>query len=305
MLTVSLLAFVTVWNLHNVRRRSATPWPAIVVSLLVPFTIPVDWMVLRAAATIWAVVSSFKTWELARGGGSDPRMQQTLARAFLWLEVPQDSRVPDDDTAASSIRIEGRHRLRRALLKTPGALGLWALEVHWPSIHSNPWGEALWALLIMWLGMTAIIDVVAGTAMQSGIHVAEGFKTPPLARSPRDFWGHRWNLFVHRWFGRHVFRPVGGLRHPIRGTLIVFLVSGLVHEYVVAAAIGQLPQRIGWMTAFFLVHGIAVIVEVATQRRFGRGPWFPRPVAICLHLLWLTLTAPLFFGPLSEIFSKI
>ncbi len=304
-LGVALLAFASVWTLHFVRSRGASPWPAIIAALAIPFTVPSAWVFVRAPATVWAVVMAFKAWELSRGGVTDPRMLHSLGHAAFWLFVPPDSQTPDSAATARRNRGEGRARIVRGLLKVPPALALWALEIHWPGIHDNMFGEAFWALWLTWLGMTATTDTVSGVAMLTGLHVADAFDNPVLARAPRDFWGRRWNLFVHRWVRRFVFRPLGGRRHPIRGVAVVFAFSGLVHEYVVVAALGAWPQRIGWMTGFFAVHGLAVAVEVALMRRLGRGPWLPRPLAVALHLVWLTATAPLFFGPLGEIFANL
>ncbi|MEM6995546.1 MAG: MBOAT family O-acyltransferase [Myxococcota bacterium] len=304
MIALTLLVFVTVWNLHFVRERGSSAWPSILAALAMPLC--VDWQspFLRAPVTVWAVVFAMKSWELSRGNVADPRMLHGLGRALFWQFIPPDTQVPDDNAQAAATRAVGLARVRRGLLKTPFALALWWLEMRWPGVHDNPWCEAFWALWLTWLGMTAFVDVLSGIAMQSGFHVAETFETPLFARSPRDFWGRRWNLFVHRWVRRHIFRPVGGVRHPLRGAALVFVYSALVHEYVVVAALRGLPRGLGWMSAFFVLHGLAVGLEIALIQRLGRGPWMPRALAVGLHLLWLTATAPLFFGPLGEIFVQ-
>ena len=127
---------------------------------------------------------------------------------------------------------------------------------------------------------------------------------PPLARSPRDFWGRRWNLVVHDLVFRHVFLPLGGLRRPLRSTVGVFVISGLIHEYFVLACLGHPGRYPGFMMLFFGLHGLAVMVQLAWDRGPGRRSRMARPLAIVLHLAWFTLTAPLFFAPIGEIFAR-
>ncbi len=68
-----------------------------------------------------------------------------------------------------------------------------------------------------------------------------------------------------------VFKPVGGRRSPIRGILVAFLVSALVHEYIFSIAIGQVQ---GFQTLFFLFQGIAVAATARVKPSGWRAiPW--------------------------------
>jgi hypothetical protein len=93
---------------------------------------------------------------------------------------------------------------------------------------------------------------------------------PFVARTPADFW-RRYNRPMHQFFWEDIFKPVGGLRVPMRATLLVFAVSAVMHEYIFGMAIGRVQ---GYQTAFFLLQGIAV---AATARVKARGwkavPW--------------------------------
>lgn len=309
--TAAIVAFIAVWDWMAVRGRTLSPWPAIIAALALPFVVPASLIFVRTGFTILGTVLALKTWELAQGRVSDPSMLRTPWLAMFWLLIPPDSRFPTSPAAARNTRLEGLRRSRRGLAKVPLALTLAGLEMYWPGVHSNPWLEALWALWLVWAAMTAVADIWGGLAMLTGLHVSEPFNTPMLARSPRDFWGERWNLFVQRWMRRNIFGPVGGRRHPLRGVVIVFVFSGLLHEYVIIAALGHVPDRVGWMTAFFALHGLAVVAEVGLRHKRRRaaarrrGPGLPRAVAVAVHLVWLTATAPLFFGPLGEIFATL
>jgi len=210
---------------------------------------------------------------------------------------------PKTDLAVIRVRAEGLRRLRRAALELPPFAALVLVHLAWPGLHANPWVEAFWALWLTWLGVSAFVDLVSGVAMQTGIAVAEAFDVPPLARSPRDFWGRRWNLVVHDMVLRHVFLPLGGLRRPLRATFWVFAMSGLIHELFVLMALGHPARHSGFMMLFFGLHGLAVMAQLWWDRGPGRRRSMPRPLAVALHLGWMTLTSPLFFAPIGEVFA--
>jgi len=299
-----LVAFVIVWNRWVLApgRQRLYLLPALLVALAIPFVIPVEWVYVRGMTAVASVVMAGKTYELSRGRVPDPSMLERWPSFCFWLLVPLRSRQSQSPAEADRVRAEGRRRLLRALPKLPGVAVLVLLHIHWPGLHDNLWVEGFWGLWLTYLSLSAVVDVVGGLAMQSGNHLSEGFDSPPLARSPRDFWGRRWNLVVHDMLLRHVFMPMGGLRHPLRSTLAVFIVSGLIHEYFVIACLGRGSSHAGWMMMFFTVHGLAVVAQLAWDRGPGRRSKMPRPLAIALHLCWLTLTIPIFFAPLGEIF---
>lgn len=309
LLTAALLVFVALYALRMVRRPDVSPWPAIVAALALPLPIELTghWLPLfvRLGATVWGVVVAFKAWDLAHRRVSDPRMLQRPSTTLLWLFIPPDTRLPDDPATARRTRAAGWARLGRAALKLPPALLLWGLETQYPQLHQHIWLEGFWALWLTWLATTGATDLVSALPMLRGVAVAEIFRTPMFARSPRDFWNNRWNLYVRRWIRRNLFVAIGGRRSVARAVVITFVLSGVMHEYLVAAASGTVPDRVGWMTAFFAVHGLAVLGEMTLMRRFGRRPWLSRPAATLAHLVWLSATAPLFFGPLGEIFTAL
>lgn len=303
----SLAAFAASWGWFRLRPSArppaGTPWPAIVACLAMPFALPSGWVYPRIFVSVWAITMAAKIWMLARGGARDPAMLERPGRFLLWLIAPPESTWPRDAAARHTVSGRGWRRLARALLKLPAVAALLAIEARVPELHDDAFIESFWALWLCWLGVSAITDLVSSLGMIAGIDLEETFDKPPLARSPREFWGRRWNLFVHRFVMRFVFFPLGGRRHPMRATLVVFLASGVMHEYFIVACLGRMSSYPGWMTAFFTIHGAGVIAQMALQRR-RRGRWrLPRSIAVVLHIGWLTLTGPLFFTPLGEIFG--
>lgn len=272
--------------------------PSAAVAAALPFVIPPEERFARFVVSLVALVIVAKVVELARGRVHDPAMTRSFWRYLFWRGFAADSRWPVDAEAAARARREGGRRLGRFLTKVAGIGALLAIATAAPRLL-EPWPALmLWNLFFGWFLMSGVADSVSGLGMLSGIHLAEMFKAPPLARSPLDFWSHRWNLIFKTWAYRNVFLPAGGLRRPLRGMLWVFAMSAIVHEYIVFASVGRTE---GHMTAFFALHGAATILTAAVARKRRNRPLLPRAVAVPLHLGWFTLTAPFFFTPVFEI----
>ncbi|MEX2666952.1 hypothetical protein [Candidatus Uabimicrobium amorphum] len=113
--------------------------------------------------------------------------------------------------------------------------------------------------------------------------------------------GWHFNLFffdIHT--GSLGFLRVEKYQKPILAAGVVFFVSAILHEYLVFVCIHT--RMFGYMTAFFMLHYLATVVETAIAKVFQRKHFFPSPIAIALHILWLVATAPLLIKPLLLIF---
>ena len=108
------------------------------------------------------------------------------------------------------------------------------------------------------------------------------------AATPAEFW-RKYNVPVNQFLHEHVFVPVGGRRRPVMGTMVVFLVSGVLHEALFTIALGRVE---GYQTAFFLLQGTAV---AATMRVRPRTRW-ARVVGIVLTYAWLLSSGLLFWA---------
>jgi hypothetical protein len=128
-------------------------------------------------------------------------------------------------------------------------------------------------LITTQIGLYAVLAGVANIGVVSlslrGIDYDDPFDNPLAARTPGEFWGRRWNTWVNYLLYRYVFMPSGGRRHPVRGTLAAFAVSGAFHE--AAADVGTLSFS-GWMLAYFLVQGtlVAATSQARSFRRLAR-----------------------------------
>jgi D-alanyl-lipoteichoic acid acyltransferase DltB (MBOAT superfamily) len=219
-------------------------------------------------------------------------------RFAVWFVIPPHTHWQSDLAVRKALRRDGLLRWSRALLKTVLLLFL----VHLDARHRWSWPLSEWAAAFeLYFMVSGLSDFVTGASTLLGFSTHQVFRAPFLARSPADFWGHRWNLFVSGFFRRHLFLPLAKRNHVYFGAFAVFLVSGLAHEYFVIVCVKRSEYLPGYMTAFFLLQGVAVMVGT-----WGRSHWrFVRfsPVSfkVGLHLLWLAITVWLFLEPIEPV----
>ncbi len=97
---------------------------------------------------------------------------------------------------------------------------------------------------------------------------------PILARTPADFW-RRFNVPMQRFFYERIFIVVNGRQKPIRASLVVFVISGIMHEYVFGIALCRVEK---WQMAFFILQWCAVVMTIRIKPQAWRA------------VLWTTAT---------------
>ncbi len=286
--------FVLVTTLAALPSTAGRPqwaWPMIGLCAAMPFAVATDPQWLRLIVAAFAVVFAARVWE--RTHGRAKHATASLAAFAVWWLVPAEARFPTDADEARANRKAGRRRLVRMFGKAVLVVGLVFINRATADITANPFLFAAWSMALVYAFISGIADAVTGTVMQTGVRASEAFDAPLLARSPREFWGERWNLFVTRWAFRNVFIPFGGRRSPAPATLGVFVISGLMHEYLIVACGNGFGERTGHTLVFFVLQGAAVLL-------LGRRkPILPRGLAVTLNLVFLIVTTPLFFRPLD------
>ena len=134
-------------------------------------------------------------------------------------------------------------------------------------------------ILTGWIGMVGIMlmlhfglfELLAVLWQSAGIDARPIMCRPTRGASLGDFWSKRWNLAFRTLTHRYVFRP---LRVPLGAagaTMVVFLLSGLVHDLVISLPTGA---GFGLPTAYFLIQGVGVLVEhspVGRRLKLRRG----------------------------------
>jgi alginate O-acetyltransferase complex protein AlgI len=111
------------------------------------------------------------------------------------------------------------------------------------------------------------------------------------ATSLAEFWGARWNTAFAVSARRFVLRPLARRCEVRLAGLLVFLLSGLIHETVIS-----LPARGGWggPTSYFLLQAVGAGVErtaIGARAGLGRGlrgwawtvGWTIAPLPLLFH----------------------
>lgn len=132
-------------------------------------------------------------------------------------------------------------------------------------------------LLAGWLGMVGLVLVLHfGTFhllslgwRNIGVNAIPVMQNPLGSISLAEFWGRRWNTAFHELATRFTFRPLRPTVGRAGATLLVFLVSGLIHELVIS-----IPAHGGYglPTGYFVLQGLGVAGEhTRLGRRVGLG----------------------------------
>jgi hypothetical protein len=90
--------------------------------------------------------------------------------------------------------------------------------------------------------------------------------------SPSDFWGRRWNMVVHTGIKNGAYKPMRKLTNSgILSALAVFVLSGIIHEYVHLVLYYEKGITFEWkQVLFFGWNGILIMLEYC----FGSLPLF-------------------------------
>jgi len=133
----------------------------------------------------------------------------------------------------------------------------------WGVARIVPEGELL---LRGWVGMLGLVFLlhfgtfrVVGLVWQSlGVDAVPIMSAPLSSKSLSEFWGKRWNLGFRQLSYDLIFRPLHRNLGAGGAGFLVFLVSGLIHDFVIS-----LPARAGYglPTAYFAFQGVGVALE--------------------------------------------
>jgi hypothetical protein len=128
-----------------------------------------------------------------------------------------------------------------------------------------------------WIGMVGIIlilhfglfQVMALGWQSAGVNAQPLMREPLRSVSLAEFWGRRWNGAFHALVNDFAFRPLARKCGVTVAMLLVFLISGLIHDLVIS-----LPARGGYglPTAYFLMQGVGLVFErTVLGKRLGLG----------------------------------
>ena len=148
------------------------------------------------------------------------------------------------------------------------------------------WVGLLGLILLLHFGSFVLVALVW---QEAGVKAQPIMQQPLSSHSLSEFWGKRWDLGFRQLSHEFIFQPL----HRVVGTrwamLLVFLLSGLIHESVISV-----PARGGYglPTAYFLLQGIGVLMERSRigqllHLRGGLPGWTFMAVVTAAPAYWL------------------
>ncbi|MGH9712795.1 MAG: MBOAT family protein [Candidatus Acidiferrales bacterium] len=144
-----------------------------------------------------------------------------------------------------------------------GAILLWIVARSLPGEEPllRGWTGLLGLILLLHFGSFQLIALVWQTF---GVKAMPIMSSPLRSRSLAEFWGKRWNLGFRQLSYELIFCPLHRTLGSEAAGLLVFLASGLIHDFVIS-----LPARGGYglPTAYFLLQGAGITIE---HTRFGK-----------------------------------
>ena len=261
------------------------------VIVLSPCWVPADARALRfvdcvvAVTLLWKVYDAYREPALAMGRGVGGWV--AYLPNWFWFVL---RRVP---RARSARRDWLRVAVDAPLMVAAVALCVGLLRLNWSGV---PFALEHTAKVLAFAAATMLVGRTSARASTGDGSARRRTRSTILstARTPADFW-RRWNRPFRDFFDEYVFRPAGGVRRPVFATLMVFAVSGLVHEYVFGVATGRVQ---GWQMLFFMVQGCAVAATLRV-RPTGRAAalWWAGTLAFNL------VTALLFFRSVDGVIA--
>jgi len=150
---------------------------------------------------------------------------------------------------------------------------------------------------IGWIGMAGfllilhfgVFKVLALYWRSRGIPVDPIMNSPYRAESVAEFWGKRWNRAFRDLAWSTLVRPLRGIIGATGSLLVVFAVSGLIHELVVSY-----PARGGYggPSVYFLIQGFGSMIQrTRTLKALGMHKgfkgWIFTMICVLAPAFWL------------------
>lgn len=280
-------------------------------------------------------LSSFKLIMLAFGRGPlvDPQVDRSLVQFCAILCCPIQLRPSTGkglQKKEGALSLLGQSLLKVAiLLITLRITDMW--EVLHPQVYHFFWYFNLYLFISTIMNLSGAL-----TSWVLGVELLPDFDRPFLSASVSDFWARRWNLTVSALLRESVYEPLlersakghlmsqangkarGGvpngyvtvqdaskdapaerlismtLEQRLVPMLAAFTVSGIMHELI----FWYMTQTIsGEVTAFFVLHGVALCGERWIRRAYPKMLQPPNVVKILVTLIFCFCTAEWLFLP--------
>jgi len=185
---------------------------------------------------------------------SDLQLNRAPAYFFLWAGMDAAGFLGARQSQESTPQL-ARQTIFATLKIVLGTSLLFGAGRIAPNYLVAGWVGMIGMILILHFGL---FDLAASAWRIAGINAKPIMNAPFKSSSLSEFWGRRWNgafnQLVLNIFFRQLSRSIG----TIRATLTTFLLSGLLHEFVISLPAGA---GYGLPTAYFLLQGWGVIAQ--------------------------------------------
>jgi alginate O-acetyltransferase complex protein AlgI len=231
-------------------------------------------------AMVFAIFAGFKwlTYREARRQRHQGNRIKIAGYLFAWPGMD----AADFLGTTTALKFPTRIEWLLAALKTLfGAALLWSAAR--TMLPEHP-------LLAGWIGMVGVIfmlhfglfHLLSLAWRRVGVNAVPIMQNPLRSKSLVEFWGKRWNNAFNVLAFRFWYRPLRSATTPALATLIVFGLSGLIHELVIS-----LPAKGGYglPTAYFFMQGLGMVLE---RSAFGRGLGLGRGLRGKIYVIALT-----------------
>lgn len=299
------VAYSTALLIPFFRRRDGSiapvAWCLAPIPLLCPLLIPADEVILRALSALpctdlFLRVTDYLRVSRQSAEGFVPRDYRRFLFPFPALLVTfrnHQRRLPAPVPPGPEIA--------RVLLGGAGfaAAFLVVLDLSDSSVlRSNHLLDHLTKLGIFVVTIESLSRALFGLERLAGFDTRPIVRNVLLSRTPAEFWSRRYNHRVSDWLDLNVFRPAGGRRHPVRGTLLVCFASGVLHELMFGIATSRFD---GYQFLFFFMQAPAILASVPLER-LARRSTAAAVAAHALTVLWMASSSLLFFHGVDRVF---
>lgn len=151
------------------------------------------------------------------------------------------------------------------------ACAYWFYWNIWQGWQLPPLLLSYFGAIILWLVSETLGSLVPLLTLPTGRLLSPPHGSCPLlAKSLSEFWGQCWNLWMSDLFRRIIFRPMRTC--PVLALLMVFLVSGVLHEWVINMPLYLVTGKncFGSMIVYFLLQAGGILVERRTRNPVAR-----------------------------------
>jgi len=228
-----------------------------------PILAVADWRMTLAFIAAVALLGAFMKAVSLLCSGQRPRN----FLFFIFSPLPSVNSLRRVDVASPG-------DVRRTLFRCGWTIAafLFAHWVYWQLVRrlslSGEWLSYLGAPLV-WLMGEAGGPTVRAFYLLTGKRVPLPHDRVVVARTLAEFWGRRWNLWFSDWFRQVILHRQR--RAPLRALVVVFLISGVMHEFVLNFSLwlttGHAP--FGSMMLYFGLQAAGILVERNCIRRRG------------------------------------